>query len=94
MRWVLMLIFLLYSTFCYSLDVLNYEVIGISRNTGEQVEGVVWSNQVDPSLLLGSLKKENCKDVISVIGSWSGVGMMELKNKIDSNDIYDVEVIE
>ena len=94
MRWVLVIVFLLYSTFCYSLEILNYEVIGISRNTGDQVEGAVWSNQVDPSLLLGNLRIKGSKDIISVVGSWSGVGMMELKDERDFKIIYDVEVIE
>lgn len=94
MRWVLVMVFLLYSTFCYSLDILNYEVVGISRNTGEPVEGAVWSNQVDPSLLLGNLRIKGSKEIIPVIGSWSGVGMMELKDERNVNIIYDVEVIE
>ena len=93
-RWVLAIVLLFYSTFCYSLELLTYEVTGMCRNNGNLVTGIIWSNQVDSSILMGNLKIKETQEVISVVGSWSGYGMMELKDEKDFNMKYDVEVVE
>lgn len=93
-KWILSIIILFYSTFCYSAEMLTYEVTGMCRNNGNLVTGIIWANQVEPSILMGNLKIKETQEVISVIGSWSGYGMMELKDEKDFNMKYDVEVIE
>ena len=76
----------------FAADFIQYRVIGYDRTTKESVIGYVIPNSIDNSILIGDVKYVGTKDVVSVTGTWSGLGMMELHNEKNKKQIFDVEV--